>query len=165
MKSTHCFFACVIVGVMSIGQSIAGEPSKLPAKHEAGEVHKTGDHSNNRDQTARSHSLLNNNVPAPERSTQPSLLHTQTKGALGNELHQPGSKKPGTPATSGLPMNKMENRHNQAVKLPAAGGTASLGPAMSRSRSRTTAELGGLTISKARNSTAALDGSTMKRKP
>jgi hypothetical protein len=78
---------------------------------------------------------------------------------------QPALKKPAAGANGLWKPGRMENHHELLAQSPHNGGTAALGPGISRSRSETPAHLGGLTIASAKYSSAALDGTAFKRKP
>jgi hypothetical protein len=61
-------------------------------------------------------------------------------------------------------LNKTANHYAQPAKLPVIGGTDPALPGAVHSHSNVPAHVGGLMASSAKNSTASLDGASMKRK-
>ncbi len=144
--------------------SFADEPSKRPSGQAPYENHTTSDrpadpaqgHVQDRPkQVAKSHKDSDGN-----RSD-----HTQTKRPSANDLPQPGLKRAATAPNNGWMMNKTGNRHEEVVNVPVGGGAAALAPGVVRSRSATTAAIGGLPSPSTKNSAAGINGTTIKRKP
>ena len=92
-------------------------------------------------------------------------MNTQTKRTSANEPHQSALKKAATAANDGWMMKKLGDHHEQLGGSPVGSATTAPRSGVFRSRSATAAALGGLTVSSAKNSAAALDGKAMKRKP
>jgi hypothetical protein len=157
MKTTSLLLIIVGAGALTLGLGYAGEPS---APHEnqttndrsAGTVR--GQIQEHPKQVQKSH----------EGSVEKRDNFGQTKRASVNDLQQPGWKRAATFANDGLMMNKMEAHREEVARLPVDGGTTALATGVARSRSATTASVGGLAASSARNSAAAINGTGMNRR-
>jgi hypothetical protein len=160
MKTARFLFTMVGFGALTLGVGFAAEPSSPPSERVPRENHASSVRSVGPGHGSRDHMERNS-----ARSSQPGPLHTQTKRALGNGLHQPGLKRAATAANGGWMMNKIEHHHEQPAKLPGGSGTTAPWPGVTRSRSAAAAVIGGLTASSAKNSAAALDGTAIRRKP
>jgi hypothetical protein len=159
MKTARILFIMVGVGTLTLGQGFAGEPSRQPSERALRENHATsvrpsGPRHGGEEQMEQNSARSSQTVPNK----------TQSKSPLPNEFAQPMLKKAPVAANGGWVMNKTGSHYEQPAKLPGNGGTIAPKPGVSRNRSATPAAIGGLTTSRAKNSTAALDGAAMKRK-
>ena len=90
----------------------------------------------------------------------------QSKLPLVNHLHQPGLSKPSNAvAKDGIKTRARDPREEPTRKLPAGGGADPPLPGVVRSRRAATPIIGQLMPSRAKTSTAVINGSGMKRKP
>lgn len=146
-------------GAFTLGVGLAAEPSRQSSERMSRENHPTGVRSAGPVRGSREQM-----EPNFAKSSPAGPIKAQSKRTPLHELAQPRLKKAASAANGGGMMNKMENHHEPLAKLPGIGGTKALGPGLNRSRSAAPAVLGGLTTS-GKNSTAALNGTAMKRKP
>ncbi len=178
MKTARFLFTIVGSGALTLGLSYAGESSTQPTGQATYENHATSD---------RPADHARGKQVGPTGEAKPTQGHirdrpkqvaksyegsggkrgdnTQTKRASANDLQQPGLKRAATATDAGLMMNKIENRREPLIKLPVIGGTTTPAPGVVRSRSTTAAVIGGLAASSARNSTAGINGTTIKHRP
>ena len=91
----------------------------------------------------------------------------QSKLPMVNDFHQPGLNRSSTlVAKDGLMMNRTRDpREELTRRLPVGGGAAPSLPGVVRSRGAATPIIGQPMPSRAKTSTAAIDGTGMKRKP
>jgi hypothetical protein len=153
----------------------AGEPSSQPSEPVFHANHTTGDrsakpaHGNpvraKTDQTDGNHSNPKDDGHASAKSSQAGPVNAQTKPTSGNELHQPGLKKAATAANDALMKNRIANHREQPAKLPVGSGTTASLPGVVRSRSASTAVVGGAAATNAKHSAAVVNGTDMRRKP
>jgi hypothetical protein len=165
MKTACILLTTVAFGSLTLVLCYAGEPSKLPAEREPDKNHATSVRPANRDQVERKHSPSNDSGHATERSSLAAPIHTQIKRPPGNELHQPGLKKAGTGANAGWMNNRTGNHHEQPARLAVGSGGTELLPGVVRSGNAGAMTIGGVTTFSAKRSAAALNGTTIKRKP
>jgi hypothetical protein len=100
-----------------------------------------------------------------EDSCDKRVLNPRTKSTSVNDLHQRALNQPSTAAKGGLMMNRTGNPREQLVKLPVGSRTTALLPGVVLGRGATTGIIGGLALSSAKNSTAVINGTGMRRKP
>ncbi len=81
------------------------------------------------------------------------------------EPHQPELKKTAKPAKEELLKSKTENHPEQLAKLAADKGVTLPTSGNVRSRSTSTAVVGGAAAGNSKQSAAAVNGSDLKRKP
>jgi hypothetical protein len=155
MKKLRFLFVTVGCGILTLGLSHAGEPSSKPAGKDSTEPHLTKPSPAGKDQAARRPPLLRDfGHPAP-------LEHAQVKQAPANQLHPP-LKKASPVANGGLMSHTLAARPEPLAKSLESERAAMPSLSGVRSRTATTASLGGLTPPK---TAVALNGTTMKRKP
>jgi hypothetical protein len=147
MKTARFLSTLAGFGALTLGLSLAGEPSgqpsaKGPSKDQVADIHQ---------------------APGQQRGD-----NTQTKRASVSGLHQPGLNQPVTAAKAGAMMNKTGNPREQLARPPlgtgTTGTTTSL-PGVVHGRGAATASLGGLVPSSAKSSAAVINGTGMKPKP
>jgi hypothetical protein len=140
MKTTRYFLKIIAFASLTCGLGFVGEPAKESAQ---------GD----RDQTDRTHSLSHNDGAALTKSRPASPINVQIK-------HTSGENK-----SYEVRLNKMQNYHAQPAKWAVGSGATATRRDILRSPSTTTVAIGGATAPNAKNSTAAVDGAGIKRKP
>jgi hypothetical protein len=91
----------------------------------------------------------------------------QSKLPVVNDFHQPGLNQPSTAvAKDGLMMNRARDPQEELTRrLPVGGGADASLPGVVRSRGAATPIIGQLMPSRAKTSTAVINGTGMKRKP
>jgi hypothetical protein len=153
MKTSCILFAIIGLGAFSLESVFAAEPSRPPPERAP------------RKFADRAHGSPARIEPNFAKSGLVAPFKAQSKRASPRQLAQPAPKKPATAANGVRMMHKTENHRGPLTLSPRYGGTATLGPGLSHSRSATPASLGGLTTTSAKHSTAALDGAAVTRKP
>lgn len=170
MKMARLFFTIIGSGALTLGMGSAGEPPSQPseqdshAKHPAS-VRPADRVRGNGDQMDRRYSKSNSGRQTPDMRGPAGSFHTQSKSLPLHQLHQPELEGVATAANDGLMMNRMASHREPLAKLPAGTGTTAPWSGAVRGRGAATAVLGGAKASSAKNSTAALDGAAIKRKP
>ncbi|MBV8176014.1 MAG: hypothetical protein JO151_15820 [Verrucomicrobia bacterium] len=93
--------------------------------------------------------------------------HPQSKLPVVNDFHQPGLNQPSTAvAKDGLMMKRTRDPQEELTRrLPVGGGADPSLPGVVRSRGAATPIIGQLMPSRAKTSTAVINGTGMKRKP
>jgi hypothetical protein len=160
MKTTRFFFTVLGFGALTLGVGVAAEPPNKPSPRVMRENHTPTSRPGGPVQASRE--LMERNFL---KSSQAAPIKPQSKRQPIKPLAPPMLQKAAGAANGGSIVNKMENRREQPGKLPGLRGTAEPSPGLSRSRSASPAVLGGLTGSNGKNSIAALNGATMRRKP
>jgi hypothetical protein len=90
----------------------------------------------------------------------------QSKLPVVNDFHQPGLNRSSTlVAKDGLTNKTRDPQEELTRRLPVGGGADASLPGVARSRGAATPIIGQLMPSRAKTSTAAIDGTGMKRKP
>ena len=91
----------------------------------------------------------------------------QSKLPVVNDFHQPGLNQPSTAvAKDGLMMNRARDPQEELTRRsPVGGGADASLPGVVRSRSAATPIIGQMMPSRAKTSTAVINGTGMKRKP
>jgi hypothetical protein len=100
-----------------------------------------------------------------KKSSQAVPLDSQSRRALANEPHPPGLNKSVPAVKNGLTVNKTGNHLEQAASLPVGRGTTAPLSGVVRNRGAAGAIHGGSANPRAKDSTAAINGTGMKRKP
>jgi hypothetical protein len=177
MKTASFLFAVVGLGALSLGLGFADPPSAQTSGQESNPNHAGGDHpapthgnqtSGDKDQTDIRHSPSDADNHTPGKVSQAGSTQTPLKRPLVNNLSQPA---PGliktTPAVAkgGSPVNKPWSTSAQFARPPVGGGTVALGPGIAGKPAGVTANLGGLSASSVKTSTAGINGTGMKRTP
>jgi hypothetical protein len=160
MQTARFLFTIVGLGAFTLGRCLAAEPFTPPSERAPRENHPTGVRP-----ADPVHGSRERREPNFASSSQTGPVKPQSKRTPPHELPQPMLKKAATAAHGAWMMNKIQNHHEPAAKLPGNAGATAPGPGISRNRNATPAVLGGLTTASAKHSTAALDGAAVKRKP
>lgn len=181
MKTARFLFTIIAFGSFTLGMSYAGEPSSQPSQpsaQQSGDNHAAGlrpadlPHGKHTAGKTESTDVKPSNpkedTHAIAKKSQADPISAQTQSTSANKLPQPALKKATLAAkagltTGGLIMNKIGNQ--LPAKLPVGSGTTAPRPGAFRGRSDTPMAIGGSTASSAKNSAAALSGSSIKPKP
>ena len=163
---TYFLITAIGIGLLSAIPSFAGEPLKLRPEDDVGAKGAAGvrlaEPSHNRAvKLASPHFSLNASVHVPAKSISPP---GQSSRSSANEIRLPASKKAPAAASRGTTVNKMASHYEPPRKLPVSGATSPSLPGAAHSHSNVPAHVGGLMASSAKNSTASLNGASMKRK-
>jgi hypothetical protein len=153
MKTARILFTIIGLGTLTLAAGFAAQPPS-PRSERAP-----------RDIAERAHGGREQIEPNFAKRGLIGPLKAQSYRMPLRALGQPALKKPAVGANGLWKPNKMENHHESLTLSPHYGGTAALGPGISRSRSETPAHLGGLTTASAKHSMASLNGTAFKRKP
>jgi hypothetical protein len=167
MKKARFLFTIVAFGALTPGLSYAGEPSKPPAEQDSHANHTNSVRPADRvagnqtrgktDQTDGKHSNPKDDSHASKKIGLAGPIKTEPKHAPGDQLHQPGLKKPATAAKDGPMMNKTGNPHAQLAKPPLGNKAVAPRPGVVRIRNAAAAVIGRVRIS------GALDGATIRK--
>jgi hypothetical protein len=169
MKTRRFLFVVLGFGALTLRLSFADEPAKASPQHDPHDkntmpVHPAGPPRITGDRTDRKHFLLNAVGHDSNWNSQPRSVPGLTKRTTANGFRPPVLKKPATAANQPL-LNKPATYSMPPARLLEGREIAAPFPHGVPGRAATAATLGGLTASSAKNSTAALNGTTLKRKP
>ena len=171
MKLTRCLFIIAGFGALTLGV-FAGEPASQSSKAETRENQNHSAAATAGNQARGKMGSLDGKLSKPKIDGQASKkigqagpLNIEPQRAPLNRLPQTELNKTGPAARPGVTISKTGNHLIEPPKLPVGSGTIAPSARMIRDRGASTAVIGGSAASNVKNSSAAVNGAGIKRKP